>query len=75
MATGPEHYAEAERLIAMARAADRDDLYGQYTQTQAAMILADAQVHAALAAAAAAALGTHTEGRAWTDVAGTKPSG
>jgi hypothetical protein len=70
--TGPEHYREAERLITVARKADRDDLYGQYTETQAAIILADAQVHATLAAAAAGALGTSSaEGRAWAEVAGT----
>ncbi len=51
--TGPEHHLEAERLIAMARESHHADLYGRHTDTQSALILADAQVHATLALAAA----------------------
>ena len=55
--TGPEHFAEAERLIAMARnRPGKGDLYDYYGDEPATtMILADAQVHATLAAVAAAA--------------------
>jgi hypothetical protein len=71
--TGPEHYLEAERLIAMARESHHADLYGHESDAQSALILADAQVHATLAAAAATALsGERLEGRAWADVAGTR---
>jgi hypothetical protein len=49
MATGPEHYQKAERLI---RDADRQD------PEQAAYTIAKAQVHATLAQAAATALMT-----------------
>ena len=74
--TGPGHYQEAERLLALAASevAGSDGLHTSY-DGQAALIIADAQVHATLAVAAATALGTHTEGRAWADIAGTKPSG
>ena len=65
--TGPEHYREAERLIAMARdeggAKRRACTAG--TETQPAMVLADAQVHAILALAAATALGSS---RDWHEV-------
>ena len=73
--TGPEHYLEAERLIAMARESHHADLYGHYTDAQAALILADAQVHATLAHAAATALSSAADARAWTDTAGTRLSG
>ena len=73
MASGPEHYEEAERLITMARTTRPDDLYGGYTETQAAIILAEAQVHAALALAAATVLG-EAELREWREMAGTTPS-
>ncbi len=73
--TGSEHYLEAERLIAMARESHHADLYGHYTDAQAALILADAQVHATLAHAAATALNSPADARAWADVAGTKLSG
>jgi hypothetical protein len=73
--TGPEHYLEAERLIAMARESHHADLYGNYTDAQAARILADAQVHATLAHAAATALSSAADARAWTDAAGTRLSG
>jgi len=55
----------------MARRARPDDLYGGCTETQAAIILAEAQVHAALALAAATALG-NVELREWREMAGTK---
>ena len=57
--TGPEHYLEAERLITLAREG-RNALYGAWPGTQAAIILADAQVHAILALAAAT--GVHDAG-------------
>jgi hypothetical protein len=70
--TGPEHYSEAERLIAMARELPISrDLY-VVDQAQGALILADAQVHATLALAAATALDT-TGSYAWATVAGTPP--
>jgi hypothetical protein len=66
--TGPEHYAEAERLIAIARGGPGSrELYGPSQQAQLALILADAQVHATLALAAA----TATTSGAWDAV--TKP--
>jgi len=71
--TGPEHYREAERLIGMARESHHADLYGHYTDAQADLILADAQVHAILAGAAATALGTsRAETLAWAETAGFK---
>ena len=51
--TGPEHHLEAERLIGMARDSHHADLYGHAGDVQAALILADAQIHATLALAAA----------------------
>jgi hypothetical protein len=65
--TGPEHYREAERCLA-----EVDD------DSQTAMaLLAEAQLHATLALAAATALGREGEGRtqpskdkaAWFDAA------
>jgi hypothetical protein len=47
--TGPEHYAQAEHLLTAALRAEH---------AEADRILAQAQVHATLAAAAAAAIGT-----------------
>jgi len=55
----------------MARWARPDDLYGGCTETQAAIVLGEAQVHAALALAAATALG-NVELREWREMAGTK---
>ena len=74
--TGPEQYREAERLIAMARG-DRlkhEILYAWHEthETQRAMIMADAPVHAILALAAAT--GVTSDSREWADVAGTKLS-
>lgn len=53
--SGPEHYQEAERLLALAgsEGAGSAGLFISYDE-QAALILADAQVHATLALAAAA---------------------
>lgn len=50
---GPEHYAEAERLIARARS-EFDDIYRD--DSTPALLLAEAQVHATLAAAASNAV-------------------
>lgn len=55
--TGPEHYRRAETLIGRAFTADLSDLAG---------LLAEAQVHATLAAAAATALMAHDD-RAYAD--------
>ena len=71
--SGPEHYAEAERLLKLVR--DESDGRDTYDSVWVPVITL-AHVHATLAVAAAAALGTsHTEGRAWSDVAGTRYSG
>ncbi len=68
--TGPDHYAEAERLLALAGRHSKGATYGQeWTPT-----LAAAQIHATLALAAATAVGTAgPDSRAWADVAATKP--
>ena len=70
--TGPEHYAEAERLLAVADRHTSGVTYGpEWTLT-----LTAAHVHATLALAAATAVGTAGPDRhAWTDIAATKPSG
>jgi hypothetical protein len=78
--TGPEHYREAERLIAFAREISNPHDAGIYSLdpsfARLSHVLADAQVHAALALAAATALGrTRADEIAWADVAGTKVSG
>jgi len=65
--TGPEHYREAEQLIAVARdtaQASTLESTRQYAQT-----IAEAQVHAILALAAAT--GLSSDSREWHDVAGT----
>src|ERR1700685_4040823 len=69
--TGPAHYAEAERLLALAERHSSGAAYGpEWTLT-----LAAAQVHATLALAAATAGGTAgPEGRAWADVPAARPS-
>lgn len=67
--TGPEHFAEAERLIATA--ADPFDF--DLTQAERNTIALAAQVHATLALAAATALrsiGRELEG--WQRTAGTE---
>ena len=70
--TGPEHYAEAERLLAVADRHTSGVTYGpEWTLT-----LTAAHVHATLALAAATAVGTAGPGHtAWADIAATKPSG
>ena len=66
--TGPDHYRKAEELTATAH-----DYLGQGDGQSAAVWAAVAQLHATLALAAATALGTTAaDGRAWTEVAGTK---
>ena len=69
--TGPEHYAEAERLLALAERHGSGATYGpEWTLT-----LAAAQVHATLALAAATAGGTAgPDSRAWADVAAARLS-
>jgi hypothetical protein len=69
--TGPDHYAEAEEIIGQVTSGNYDT--SKYSDTE---MLAMAQVHAALAQAAATAPGTSdVEARMWTEVAGTKLSG
>jgi hypothetical protein len=64
--TGPEHYREAERLLGSLERRDRGDVPGE------ASIVAEAQVHATLAHAAATALGgSGLESAEWEDAAGT----
>jgi hypothetical protein len=73
---GPGHYQEAERLLALAASevADSEGLHISY-DGQAVLMLADAQVHATLAFAAATALdGGRLEEARWHDVAGTRLS-
>ena len=69
--TGPDHYAEAERLLALAERQGSGATYGpEWTLT-----LAAAQVHATLALAAATAGGTAgPDSRAWADVAAARLS-
>lgn len=73
--TGPEHYAEAERLLEQAEVDSRDPMR-KYAED--ANVIAAAQVHAtlALAAATAAAQATaydgdesHQRSRGWAGVA------
>ena len=66
--TGPDHDRKAEELTVKAH-----DYLGQGEEQSAAAWAAVAQIHATLALAAATALGTTAaDGRAWTEVAGTK---
>ena len=68
--TGPEHYAEAERLLALAGRHSSGATYGP----EWALTLTAAQVHATLALAAATAVGTAgPDSREWADAAATKP--
>jgi hypothetical protein len=68
--TGPEHYAEAVRLLAVADRQNRGVTYGQ----EWTLTLTAAQVHAMLALAAATAVGTTGPDRhAWADVARYQP--
>ena len=69
--TGPEHYAEAERLLAVADRHANDATYGQ----EWTLTLTAAHVHATLALALATAVDTAGPDRhAWADVAATKLS-
>jgi hypothetical protein len=69
--TGPEHYAEAERLLAVADRHTRGVTYDE----EWTLTLTAAQVHATLALAAATAVDTTgPDGRAWADVAATRLS-
>jgi len=73
MATGPEHYREAERLLTEQVFRDRA---GSTTTRSYQETVAAAQVHATLALAAATALGTAAaDTAAWRDAAGTKLRG
>ena len=70
--TGPEHYREAEGMLAEAARLPTE-------HTDLAMILAEAQVHATLAQAAAtvelvASRGPGDVGREWTDAVWPKAS-
>jgi hypothetical protein len=68
--TGPEHYAEAERLLTLVDRHTRGVTYApEWTLT-----LTAAQVHATLALAAATVVGTAgPDLHAWAAVAATKP--
>jgi hypothetical protein len=64
--TGPEHYREAEQLLGARRSGESAE--------DAASRLAEAQIHATLALAAATALTGNAEAdRAWRDVAEARP--
>ncbi|GGY81399.1 hypothetical protein CP967_08465 [Streptomyces nitrosporeus] len=71
MATGPEHYREAERRLTMAWEENSP-------QDRSTQLVAEAQVHATLALAAATALNDAEDGmpvaefQAWRHAAGTK---
>ena len=68
--TGPEHYAEAERLLTLADRHTRGVTYAE----EWTLTLTAAQVHATLALAAATVVGTAgPELQAWAAVAATKP--
>ena len=68
--TGPDHYAEAERLLALAGRHSKGATFGQEWMPT----LSAAQIHATLALAAATAVGTAgPDSRAWADVAATTP--
>lgn len=75
---GPDHYREAERLIARLTGIV---LNNDGSSPEATFMLAEAQVHATLALAAATALTSHMstyddepEIQAWVDAAGVQPS-
>lgn len=71
--TGPEHYQEAERLLATAYEDNLTAYEGE--NPAAARQIAEAQVHATLALAAATAAQdsvagtTHADCKAWTEAA------
>jgi hypothetical protein len=75
--TGPEHYAEAENLLAQAAAIPSNS---NETNPAAALLLKQAQVHVGLATTAAIALGgyqpngdprSRRDMAAWREVAGS----
>lgn len=69
--TGPEYYRRAEQLAAKA-----DEYLGQGEgQDTVGVWAAAAQVHATFALAAATAVDSPADRRAWSDVAGTRLSG
>lgn len=80
--TGPEHYREAERLLAESRAELRPNDEGH---CEADRTIAEAQVHALLALTAATAMQAPVDGSepgmgsaeysAWYRAAGVKPKG
>ena len=65
--TGPDHDRKAEELTVKAH-----DYLGQGEEQSAAAWAAVAQIHATLALAATALGTTAADGRAWTEVAGTR---
>ncbi|MFE2407016.1 hypothetical protein ACFXDE_01595 [Kitasatospora sp. NPDC059408] len=76
--TGPEHYHEAEQLLADVR---KIPTLNDETSPAAVLLIAEAQVHATLALAAATALvdekprsGSFAEYRAWRKVADSEGS-
>lgn len=75
---GPDHYREAKRLLTESRDILRPNDEGP---CEADRMIAEAQVHATLALAAATALATPSTRaavrtmNAWHDAAGTKPTG
>ncbi len=62
--TGPEHYREAERLMA--------EISPEWQAEPITVNTRKAQVHAILALAAAAAVKTEHDQKAWIDAAATK---
>lgn len=82
--TGPEHYREAERLLALAASSDQTTYEGE--NPEADRTIAEAQAHATLAQAAAIAQSAPVDGEAdsgmppadaeaWNAVAGVRPDG
>ncbi len=69
--TGPEHYRQAEELIAEARKVPRTEA----ASDRYARAITEAQAHATLALAAATALCAVTESREWAEVAGIRLPG
>jgi len=77
MATGPEHYREAEKLLASADANTAEKAYVSIPLDEPpSALLVAAQVHATLALAAATAMGAELPAPdlgQWTAVAGAPP--
>ncbi|MDX3033924.1 hypothetical protein [Streptomyces scabiei] len=78
--TGPEHYREAERLLAVA--SESKDTTFEGHNPEADGTIAEAHVHATLALAAATALGSTRTGampaadyEAWRVTSGAKEAG